>query len=120
MVKVNAYSVKQNKDGEKFIALELTGDLELVQSQQTGRFYATVRKCSIPSTFDENVAKEMLGKTLAGKIDRVECVPYEYTIPESGEMVTLNYSWSYVPETETKPVVTKLHVPVDSLEDEFS
>ena len=39
--------------GEKsFVALELTGDLELIQSQNTGRFYATTRRCFIPSTFD--------------------------------------------------------------------
>ena len=55
MVKVTNYAVRERKDGTTFIALEITGGLEIQQSQTTGNFYATVKKCSIPSTFDENI-----------------------------------------------------------------
>ncbi len=97
MVSVTGYNVRQNKSGEDFIALELTGSLEIVQSQNTGKFYATVRKCSIPSTFDESIAKMMVGSQLAGDVVRVASEPYEYTIKRTGEVVTLGYTYAYQP-----------------------
>ncbi len=54
MVTVSSYNIRTRKDGTTFIALEITGGVELVQSATSGKFYATVRKCSIPSTFDES------------------------------------------------------------------
>ena len=51
MITVTGYSERTRKDGTTFIALELSGGVELVQSNNTGKFYATVRKTSIPSTF---------------------------------------------------------------------
>ena len=61
MVQVKNYALRERKDGETFIALELLGGLELVQSSATGKFYATVKKCSIPSTLDEATARLMVG-----------------------------------------------------------
>jgi len=99
MVTVKAYHIRQ-KEGEEgsFISLELNGDLELVQSQKTGRHYATVRRCFISSTFDEPVAKTMVGRQIPGTIGRVPCDEYEYTVPETGEVVLLAHRWDYVPE----------------------
>lgn len=97
MVQVVGYAIRKNKQGEHFIALDLIGSLELVQSQNTGRFYATVRKCSIPSTFDEEVAKMMIGSKIEGDIVRVPCDPYEYTVKRTGETISLAYTYSYQP-----------------------
>lgn len=97
MVQVKSYALRESENGE-FISLELEGDLELVQSQNTGRYYATTRRCWISSTFDENTARLMVGKTLSGKITRIQCEPYEYTLPETGEIITLGYRWDYTPE----------------------
>jgi hypothetical protein len=49
MVTVKSFVQRIGKDDKPFISLELTGDIELVQSQNTGRFYATVRRCFISS-----------------------------------------------------------------------
>lgn len=58
MVTIVDYHVRTStKDGKEFIALELQGDFELVQSEQTGRFYATAKRCSVSSTFNEDTAK---------------------------------------------------------------
>ncbi len=43
MVHVKNYALRERKDGETFITLELTGGVEMVQSTDTGRFYATIR-----------------------------------------------------------------------------
>lgn len=101
MVTIIAYALRESKDGKSFITLQLQGDLEMVQSQETGKFYATARRCSVTSTFDEPTAAALVGKTLPGSIERVACDPYEYTVEETGEVITLVHSYSYVPEGAT-------------------
>ena len=98
MVTVTNYAVRTKKDGTTFIVLELNGGLELVQSQTTGGFYATVRKCTIPSTFDEPVAKMMIGQQLDGDIVRVSVDPYDYTNKRTGEIMVLQHSYAYRPK----------------------
>ena len=63
----------------------------MVQSKETGKFYATVKTCSISSTFDETTAALMVGKQMPGSIVKEECEPYEYTIPETGEYTLLPF-----------------------------
>jgi hypothetical protein len=71
-----------------------------------GKFYATCKKCTISSTFNEDVAKSLIGKQLPGRIDRIEVDAYEYTVKETGEVQTLTHSYIYVPGEE-KPVLTQ-------------
>lgn len=103
MVTVKKISLKKGKDGKPFVALELQGDMEFVQSMGTGRFYATAKKCSISSTFDEATAKTLIGKQMPGTIQRVEAEPYEYTVPETGEVILLQHTYTYVPELKNAP-----------------
>jgi hypothetical protein len=99
MVTVKNYQLREGKDGKPpYITLELAGDIELVQSANTGRFYATCRKCFIYSTFDELIAKQMVGKQIPGTIARVNCDPYDYTISETGEVIKLAHTYTYLPE----------------------
>ncbi|MBL7692598.1 MAG: hypothetical protein JNM41_13490 [Flavipsychrobacter sp.] len=100
MVTVIGYNIRTQKDNEQktYISLELEGDIEMVQSQATGRFYATVRRCAISSTFDQLTAERMVGKQMPGSIERVPCEPYDYTIEATGEAIKIGYRWGYVPE----------------------
>ena len=95
MVQVTSYAVRERKDGTTFITLELTGSLELVQSQNGSSFYATIRKCSIPSTFDEPIAKMMIGQQLDGDIVRVSAQPYEFINKRTGEVMQLAHSYAF-------------------------
>lgn len=81
-----------------FVLLELSGGLELVQSQSSGKFYATMRRCRVPSTFNLDVAKMLIGTTLPGNIVRVEVEPYEYVVASTGEVITLAHSYAFQPE----------------------
>ena len=101
MITVVDYAIRQRKDGTSFIALILQGGLSLVQSRNTGNYYATVKRCSIPSTFDEETAKAMIGEQVPGSIQRQSCEEYEFVAQNTGEVVTLDYRWAYVPEGET-------------------
>ena len=98
MVTITGYAIRQRQDGSSFVSLELTGSVELIQSQNTGRYYATVRKVSIPSTFNEHVAASIVGQKLEGEIIRVQCDPYEFTSKSTGEVMTLSHSWAYRPQ----------------------
>lgn len=72
MVTVTNFHLVEKKDGTSFTSLELMGELELIQSSNTGKFYGTIRKCRMHVTFDANIAKMMVGQTLEGDIVRVQ------------------------------------------------
>ena len=98
MVRVIGYHENQKLDGEKFYSLSIQGGIEMVRSQQTGSFYATARKARVTTTFDEATCESLIGTEIPGRILKVECEPYEYTVEETGEVIELNYSYEYQPD----------------------
>lgn len=98
MVTVTNFHKVEKKDGTSFISLELTGDLELIQSQTSGNFYANVSRCRIPSTFDAGIAQSMIGKQLEGDVVRVEVPMYEFLNKRTGELMQLAHSFMYRPK----------------------
>jgi hypothetical protein len=98
MVTIINYAVRENGEGKSFVTLELQGEIEVIQSSQTRRFYATAKRCTIPSTFTEDIAKTLVGKQIKGKIDKVQCEAYEYTVKETGEVINLTHTYVYNPE----------------------
>jgi hypothetical protein len=109
MVTVTAAHLRENEKGS-YVSLEIQGDLEFVQSQNTGRFYATARKCFISSTFNEQTAQKMIGKEIPGKIVRTPCDPYDYTIPETGEVIQRCHRYDYEPEEAPMRPIAKEEV----------
>ena len=86
----------------------------MVRSERTGNFYATTRRCSISSTFDEDTAKLMIGKTMPGSIIKQECEPYEYEL-ENGEVIELSHRWTYTTKTSEELAIDDLVVSVNSI-----
>lgn len=97
MVKIVGYKQSQTEDGKVFNKLQLQGAPEAVQSKNTGKFYLTARTCYIPSTFDDEACKSLIGSVMAGTVEKVETEPYEYTVPETGEIIMLEHQWQYQP-----------------------
>lgn len=106
MVKIIATHLREGEKG-KFVSLELMGDVELVQSMNTGKFYATAKKCFVSSTFTEEHARSLVGSTIPGSIIRVEADPYEFTVPETGEVIELSHTYSYLPPNAPNPIVAE-------------
>lgn len=104
MVTIKSFTKRQTKDGRDFLTMELVGGIEMVQSSTTGKFYATVRKCSVPTTFDESISDGLVGTSLPGEIVRVESDPYEYVSPSTGEVVILHHSYAYQPSSSKEMV----------------
>lgn len=94
MVRIINYKKRQSEEKEFFV-LELSGGVEMVLSKTTGQFYATSKKATITSTFDEETCQSLIGSEFPGSIVKEECEPYEYTIQDTGEIITLSHRYVY-------------------------
>jgi len=88
------------REGERgsFVSLEVQGDPELVMSQNSGRWYITAKRAFLSTTFDFEIAQRMVGTQFRGSIIRVQTDPYDFTIPDSGEVIQLSHRYDYSPE----------------------
>ncbi|ERJ58112.1 hypothetical protein [Sphingobacterium paucimobilis] len=98
MVTIINYKKLTTDTGKDFCLLEIQGGIEMVRSQSTGLFYATAKKCFISSTFDELTSQALVGSQLNGSVVKIDCEEYEYTIKETGEIVTLAHKYVYTEE----------------------
>jgi hypothetical protein len=87
--------------GKEFNVIILQGDIEVAVSKETGKPYLTARKTSIPCTFDESIAKTLIGQQLPGGIERVEVKSYEFVVPSTGKKIKLSHSYQYSKEPST-------------------
>jgi hypothetical protein len=102
MVTIVAMEKRMNKaKKQEFNVMVLQGDVEVAISKTTGRPYLTARKTSISCTFSEQFGQQLIGQTLPGTIERKECNPYEFTIPNSKKKITLNHTFQYSPNPVT-------------------
>ncbi|MEN8123331.1 MAG: hypothetical protein ABFS35_23540 [Bacteroidota bacterium] len=108
MVTILDFKVRMNGEGEPFNALIVQGGIELVKSKETGLFYATAKKASIPSTFDEKTCESLIGQELEGTVQRVDCEPYEITNEETGEVMELSHRWVFVKDGESVEQAVKV------------
>ncbi|WP_157593097.1 hypothetical protein [Rufibacter tibetensis] len=99
MVKIIAYNKAQNN--RKHNTLVLQGELEFIPSKTEGRYYAIAAICSISCTFNEVLCAGLVGKTLPGSLEKMECAPYEHPAPNSDEVLTLTHTWYYSPTPRT-------------------
>lgn len=99
MVTITGYEKRTGENGDFFL-LQLQGDLEFAYSKKTGQPYATSKKCLIPSTFNEVVCKASIGRQMRGSIVKVTVEPYEYTVEETGEVIEVDYRYTYSPQED--------------------
>ena len=95
MVSIIGFEKRENKQKEEFNVLILQGDVETIISKETGKPYLTARKTSIPCTFNDIMAKTMIGKEMPGEIMKMDCEEYEFTIPSTGKKIKLAYTYVY-------------------------
>ena len=101
MVTIIGTEKRQTKAGKDFLVMILQGDIEIAVSKETGKPYLTARKTSIPCTFDESVAKTLIGHQLPGGIERIEVKAYEFVVPSTGKKIKLHHSYQYSKEPAT-------------------
>ncbi len=116
MVRIINYKEREKDNGETFFVLELQGGIEMVQSKETGNFYATAKRAFIPSTFDEQTCSALIGTEMPGKIIKEECEPFDYVIKETGEEITLSHRWVYAPEDLPAPTSSNTPKATENLQ----
>ena len=107
MVTVIDFSQRTSSEGENFYALILQSDLEMVKSRESGNFYATAKRASVTSTFTKEACEKLIGMEIPGSIQRVPSEPYEFTIPDTGEIIQLEHRWVYLAEGQTVDAVVQ-------------
>jgi hypothetical protein len=95
---------RKNKEGVEFNALILQGGIELVKSKETGAWYATSKRASITSTLDDATCQNLIGTQIPGSVQRVETEPYDFTVKDTGEVLTLTHRWVYLRDGEVLAV----------------
>lgn len=95
MVTIIDFKQRVNKEGKEYGVLVLQGKIETVRSKTTNRPYFTAKKTAVPTTFDEEFGKNLIGQTLPGQIEKIECDPYIFTNPETGEEMELSHTYVY-------------------------
>lgn len=100
MVTITDYKTFSKENGENFFALVVQGGLEAVRSAQTSKMYFTAKTATVPTTFNETTCKSLVGKTLDGSVKKVECDDYEYTVKDTGEIITLTHRYEYISDEE--------------------
>lgn len=110
MVKIISYKERLSGEGKPFMALVLQGGVEIIHSS-TGGMYATVRKATVASTFDEETCKGLVGTEIPGTIEKQECEPYLYTVERTGEELTLFHRYVYVAEPQKAELFVDVTLP---------
>jgi hypothetical protein len=101
MVTIIRLEKRKAADGKEFNVMNLQGSVVVAISKATGKPYLTARKSSIPCTFDEVLAKALIGQSLPGEIERIEVDVYEFLVPGTKKKITLNHSYRYSAEPVT-------------------
>lgn len=96
MVRVIDYKRIKTEAGKEFNLLVVQGGVETLVSKKTGKTYLTMRKANVSTTFDVASCESLIGIELQGSIEKVICEPYDYTVKETGEIITLTHNWQYV------------------------
>jgi hypothetical protein len=96
MVRIVDFKNIKPETGKEFNMLVVQGGIEPLVSKTTGRIYFTMRKANVSTTFDAATCKSLVGTELPGTVEKTTCEPYDYTVPETGEVLNLKHNWQYV------------------------
>lgn len=113
MVTIVDYKTYQREDGTEFHALIVQGGVEAVKSKETGNTYLTAKTARVSCTFNESACDALKGTQIQGSVQKLDVEPYEYTVPNTGEILTLTHKYEFISEEESilkKNVVQKEEV----------
>lgn len=111
MVTIVDYKTYQKENGEHFFTLVVQGGIEAVKSKETNRTYLTAKTARVSCTFGEETCKGLIGTQMPGRITKSLVDPYEYAIPDTGEVITLSHRNEYMSEEEA---IIKENVELES------
>jgi hypothetical protein len=99
MVKIVGYKKKRNESGNKFLVLNLEGELTFNRSAETGAVFASALKTNVVANMSEDSCKALIGTEIPGCIKKIQTEPYQYVTP-NGETKLLDYKFEFFPEEQ--------------------
>lgn len=103
MVKVIGTETKVNpKTKENYNVIVLLGNVEVLKSKSSGKPYLTAKKVTMPTTLTSEQAAELVGTSLPGNIEKIDCPEYEIKMPGSNKKVKINHTFQFSPSTTEK------------------
>ena len=106
MVTIVGFQKRTNAEDQEFNVLVLQGGIELIKSSETGNYYASAKRATITCTFDERMCRQLIGSKLPGTVERVPCEEYDFSIPDTEEVVKLSHTFKY----NAEPASAEEHV----------
>jgi hypothetical protein len=94
---IDAKTRVNSKTKEEYNTVVLQGNVEIQKSQATGKFYLRSKTIEIPTTLNQNEAKNLIGLSIPGEIVKVDCPEYLVPVPNSTRKLTINHSFEYSP-----------------------
>lgn len=96
MVKVINYLEREKRNGKAFFVLVVQGGVEAVKSVVTGKLYFTAKTTTVPTTFEEETCKTLIGTEFPGSIQKEACEPFEFEVEDTGEIISISTRNVYV------------------------
>ena len=103
MVKIiDALTRVNAKTKEEYQVVVLLGNVEILRSKSNSKPYLSAKRVTLPTTLNQEQAKELIGTTLPGDIEKVDCPEYEIKMPGSNKKVKINHTFQYAPASIEK------------------
>lgn len=99
-VTVTGFHSQVNSEGEPYFSLQLQGGVEILKSNSSGKYYAAALKTRLVTSFNEEMCRSLVGSKLPGRIEKIRVEPYEWTNPQTGEVILLRHRYEYNPVEE--------------------
>jgi hypothetical protein len=101
MVTIVGLEKKVNlKTNESYNVLVIQGSAEVLRSKTTNRPYISARRATLPCTLDDIQAKALIGQSLPGAIEKLECKEFEIKLP-NGKKLKISHTYQYSPDPVT-------------------
>jgi proteasome assembly chaperone (PAC2) family protein len=94
---IDAKTRVNSKTKEEYNVVVLQGNVEIQKSQSTGKYYLASKTIEIPTTLNQNEIKHLIGTSIPGKIEKVDCAEYLVPVPNSNKKLKINHTFAYSP-----------------------
>jgi hypothetical protein len=90
------------KTKEEYQVVVLLGNVEVLRSKSNSKPYLSAKKVTLPTTLNQQQAQELIGTSLPGEIEKVDCPEYEIKMPGTNKKVKINHTFQYAPASVEK------------------
>ena len=95
MAKIEKVEKRISADGNVFTSIGLVQFS--THTSETGKVSLVARRANITSNISPDLLQDQIGLDLPGNIVKVDCQPYDWVNPSTGEVVKLAHTYTFQP-----------------------